>query len=172
MKKYEITLVISLILLIVCASCSTQEAEDDVIPESIEETTAQGLREQLINSGPWIVERYDVLDVKYASSDTITNEEISTHVIKIQLRDYAVDFAQDGTVTIDFPATGVHTRTWRILLGSILIFNDSQVPQFWQNATVDGASMSVDLDLYSVVEDHPAVVEHFGRLYFKSQSIQ
>ncbi len=172
MKKINITLAMSLMLLILCSSCSTQEVEDDIARQSMEDISIQELRNQLVNSGPWVVESYDVLDVNFSTSVTITNEEISTHIIRRQLRGYTVDFAQDGTVTIDFPVNGKHVRTWRILLGSILIFNDSQVPQFWQNVMVNEDSMSIDLDLYSVVEDHSTVVEHFGRLRFKSQSSQ
>lgn len=172
MKKNEFALVISLMLLILCPSCSKLEIEGDAILESTKDIRIEDLRNQLVNSGPWIVEHYDVLDVKFSSSDTITNTEISDHIIKRQLNGYILDFAEDGTITIDIPVTGLHTRTWRILLGSILIFNDSQIPQFWQNAIVNEDSMSIDLDLYSVLEDHPAVVEHFGRLHFKSQKSQ
>ena len=172
MKTFKSTLIMSLVMCTLFFACSTEETEDNSDQESEAQVSVNELRNTLIDSGPWTVDGYEVLDVTFSSNDTITNEEISNHVLKRQLRGYTLDFLEDGTVKIDFPATGDHMRTWRILLGSILIFNDSQIPQFWQNANVDGNTMSIDLDIYSVVEENPAVVEHFGRLYFRSLSSQ
>ena len=171
MKKLKFKLCV--FLCTICFSCSTEETDNSITQDVESDITTLELRTQLINSGPWVVDSYEVFDVTFSSSDMITNEEISNHIIKRQLRGYTAEFFENGTVKINFPVVGEqeHIRTWQILLGSILIFNDSQIPQFWQNATVKDNILSIDLDIYSVVEDYPAVVEHFGRLQFKSKSI-